>query len=203
MVDENEYKRYLEDQINDCITDSQYLEQRKKETYKYCNFLFQKIPTLDPKVGVILDIGCREFFTYDFFNEKFGIEIKGIDVGAAGLNYTAKNKKPAVYLDAHELSSMFRDNALDVIMSFHALEHMYDITKVLKQCYACLKPDGVFYFAVPMPSKNEKRGHWAEIPTKQFMVDLCKDIGFKLIYANVFPANCFKTEIEMLGMFRK
>jgi SAM-dependent methyltransferase len=203
MVDENEYKKYLEDQITDSMTESQYLEQRKKETYKYCNFLFQKVSTIDPKSSTILDIGCREFFTYDYFKDKFGVEIKGIDVGSAGLDYTAKNKKPAVYLDAHVLSSMFLDNCFDVILSFHALEHMYDLEKVLKQCYACLKTDGVFFFAVPMPSRNEHRGHWVDIPTKQFMVDLCKGLGFKLIYANVFPANCFKTEIEMLGIFRK
>ena len=130
MVDENEYKRYLEDQITDSITESQYLEQRKKETYKYCNFFFQKLPDIDGHKLKVLDIGCREFFTYDYFMDNFSTTIQGIDVGTAGLEYTAKNRKPAVYLDAHELSSKFADNSFEVIFSFHALEHMYDLAEV-------------------------------------------------------------------------
>jgi len=202
MIDTDEYKEYLKDQHKDNMFEEQYLSMGKSWTYRYCNFLKNLLKTFDYSTSRILDVGCREFFTYDYFLEKHDNKIDGIDVGEEGLNYTAKEKKPAIYCDAHKIPDTYKSDWCDLVVSFHAFEHMYDLPKVLKNCDWVLKEGGYLYFAVPVPVKNEKRGHWYDIPSVEAMTKICEEAGFEKVFTKQFPKGMFRNEQEMVGLFK-
>ncbi len=203
MTDTDEYKQYLEDQHKDNMFEEQYLEMGKSWTYRYCNFLKNLLKDFDYGNSYVLDVGCREFFTYDWFLEKHGNKIEGIDIGEAGLEYTTKEKKPVKYCDAHKMSDTFKSGWFELVMCFHAFEHMYDLPKVLENCNYVLREEGYLYFAVPVPVKNEKRGHWYDIPSMEAMTKMCEAAGFEKVFAKQFPKGMFRNEQEMVGLFKK
>lgn len=198
------YFDYVKDQEEDEIFDEEHRELGKAWSFKYCDFLTEELLKDEDLEGFdILDVGCREFFTYDYFLEKYNLEIKGIDIGKKGLDYTSQNNKPAVYCDAHKLSNKYEEDTFDLVMSLHCLEHMFDLPKVLSEIYKCLKPDGYLYFAVPIPSHNTGRGHWYDIESTSSMEKMCLSVGFEMLYSNLFPPGKFREEKEMIGLFRK
>lgn len=150
-----DYDTYLQDQIDDTLG-SEYLTIEN-----YCKDLI-KITGLTIKDQKILDLGCREFHSYQFFKEAFHLEITGIDVGKDGHEYAHKLGRPSIYCDAHDMS-MFEDESFDVVMATHVFEHMFDLTKVIGECKRILKPGGFLYVAVPFPCENLHKGHWQEI----------------------------------------
>jgi len=206
MIDKNteEYKFYIKDQEKDSILEEQYINQGKQWSNKYCNFLTMNLlKNFDYSTKNILDVGCREFFTYDYFKSNFKNDIAGIDVCEKGLEYTNKYNKPAVYCDAHFMQEKFKPESFDLVMSFHAMEHFYDMKKCIENFYKTLAPGGYLYFAVPIPSVNEGRGHWQDIPSESFMINLCTNIGFKKVFSRDFPAGIFRDEREMVALFEK
>ena len=204
MTNTDEYKQYLEDQHKDNIFESQYLNMGQSWINRYCNFLRESLlKDFDYATSRILDVGCREFFTYDYFLENCNNKIEGIDVGEEGLNYTAKEKKPAIYCDAHKMLGTYKSDWCDLVMSFHSFEHMYNLPEVLKNCCEILKENGYLYFAVPVPVKNEKRGHWYDIPSVEAMNKMCEDTGFEKVFAKQYPKGMFRNEQEMVGLYQK
>jgi SAM-dependent methyltransferase len=200
MEEVNEYEVYLKDQREDNIFEHKYQPQGKGWSYKFCDYLKGIIKDFDFHNAKVVDVGCREFYTYDYFLEKFQNKIAGVDICEKGLEF-AKHKG-VMDLDAHFMHDKLGSESFDLVMAIHSLEHMYDLEKVLKNCFDILKPGGYFYFAIPMPSRNEKRGHWSDIPTPEFMIDLCKASGFKYV-KHLSCANFFHNENEMVGLFKK
>ncbi len=50
----------------------------------------------------------------------------------------------------------FEDESFDFILSFDVLEHIPDYKRALKECYRCLKPNGIFLFTIPFVINSEK-----------------------------------------------
>jgi len=199
-----EYDFYLEDQRKDTILEPQYRDMSMKWAYKYCDFLTKNVDkNFNYARANVLDIGCREFYTADYFKEKFKNRITGIDICEAGLEYSMGQMKQILDVDAHELTTVFKPKNFNLIMAFHSLEHMYDMKRVIENCFKTLREGGLFYFAVPVPCRNERRGHWADIPSEEFMINLCENAGFEKVFSKVFPAGVFRDEQEMVAAFRR
>ena len=193
-----DYSVYLKDQRQDTVV-GEYL---KGPVFKYCDLLSRKLlKGVDFSKLSIIDVGCREFYTYDYFLEKFKNKIKGIDIGLEGLQFA--KRKNVIDLDAHKMGDYFGSYKFDLILAFHVFEHMYDLKLVLKHCNFILKPEGFLYFAVPIPAKNTRRGHWIEIANEDEMVGLCANYGFQPVFHKVYPPGVFRDEKEMLGLFQK
>jgi len=203
-MSEEEYEFYIKDQREDNMLEPQYHEESKGWAYKYCDFLTKNVDKDFNYVRAnVLDVGCREFFTADYFQERYKNRITGIDICNAGLDFATSNMKQILDVDAHKLLETFKPNAFNLVMAFHSLEHMYDIELVIKNCAEVLKDRGLLYFAVPVPCKNERRGHWADIPDEEYMVKLCESVGLEKVFSKVFPPGIFRNEQEMVAAFRK
>jgi len=203
MKSTDEYKRYLTDQQEDNAYEPQYRDYGKKVIYKYMDFLSNNLLNqFSFFAAQVLDVGCREFFTDDYFREKYKKSIHGIDIGKEGIEFARSQGKHVAVLDAHEMS---KENVgeRDLITAFHCMEHFYDLPQVLSNCYDCLKDDGYLYFAVPVPVKNEQRGYWYSIDSVQDMTKMCERAGFTMVFAKGFPAGVFRNENEMVGLFQK
>lgn len=193
----SEYQEYLKDQIDD--TPGAGID------HKYLNFLLlELLPNFDYHNAKVLDVGAGKFMSWDFFKENFQNEIVGIDINRAGLEFCREqDKKGMIELDAHEMCEKLVPNQFNLVISFHTLEHMFDLPRVLRNCLEVLKETGYFFFAIPMPSYNWKKGHWYDIPTPKFMLDLCRRIGFKEVFWEVFGDSRFRPEREMVCLLRK
>jgi 2-polyprenyl-3-methyl-5-hydroxy-6-metoxy-1,4-benzoquinol methylase len=199
---EKDYEFYLEDQKKDGIFPDERVEEGRGWTHQYCNHLIKKLPKdYDFSDKKILEVGAREFFSYEFFRDKFSVTPTGIDICEKGIE---KSKdKGIIELDAHFLDEHFDSDSFDLVMSLHALEHMYDMHKVLRNCNKVLKSGGYLYFAVPIPSFNSRKGHWFDIPSVEKMTEFCEDAGFKKVYTEFFSKEKFRPEPDMIGLFQK
>jgi 2-polyprenyl-3-methyl-5-hydroxy-6-metoxy-1,4-benzoquinol methylase len=193
----SDYLEYLDDQRSDTIggsSDDAYLKFLTSSLLLSENFKNKKI----------LDIGCRVFDSYNYF-DALGADIVGVDIGKDGLEYCKKNNRPCLDQDAHYLDQIFQPETFDLIITFHALEHMYDLPLVLKHCYNLLKLGGYFYYAVPAPSAKTKRGHWYGIDSDEHMINLVCGAGFqrdKIIHAKHYT-EYFRIADEAVGLVRK
>jgi SAM-dependent methyltransferase len=203
MSDHEEYKFYIKDQREDSILEPQYQEMGKRWSYRYCSHLERLLPNFNFASADILDLGCREFFTFLYFQGKYDNRIKGMDVCEKAKELTVAEGRPFIDCDAHSMETAIKNESLDMIMCFHAFEHMYDLPAVLAKCWDALKPGGYLYFAVPIPCRNEKRGHWYDIPSVEFMDQLCQNLGFKQIEARYHEAGFLRDENEMIGLYQK
>jgi len=194
-----DYELYLQDQKSDTLA----LEPEviKKAVYKYLDFLTKKIKNINFKSAKILDVGCREFYTYDYFLKKYENLIQGIEIGPEALDFS--KRKNITEVDIHEMTSVFKYNSFDVILSFHVLEHMYDLSVALKNCRAILKKNGILFFAIPMPSHDTRRSHWLSLANQKEMIKLLGESGFKSVFYKTYPADVFRNEPEMIGIFKK
>lgn len=191
-----EYRVYMNDQINDGLGPG--------ADKKYLDFLINNLnPNINWDCAEILDVGARQFSSYDYFKDKFNLPIIGIDVCKEALDLAAKDNKPLLSLDAHVMNNHFFHNYFDLIIAFHSFEHMYDLPRVLKNSFEILKPNGYLYFALPMPCKNWKRGHWYSVPNNETMCSLLKTAGFFVEYEFLSRNQKFRPGQEMVGLCRK
>lgn len=204
MTDFNskEYKDYYADQKADTIgagLGSVYLPK-----------LIELLPNFNFGYASILDLGAGPFDTFDWFLKNYNVKIWGADIGDCVLEY-AKEKQWSedklgfleFPLDAHKLTEEFAPEAFDIVISFHALEHMYDLPQVLSEINKVLVPGGYLYQAVPIPSYNWKKGHWYDIPTESYMDDLIRKAGFEVIYSELISDLRYRPQQEMISLNRK
>ncbi len=200
VILELDYKQYIADQKSDSL--ALVPEVIETAVVRYLNFFTKKYDKqIDFKKAKILDVGCREFFSYDFFKKNYSNLISGIEIGNDALEFS--KRKNIKELDIHFMDQKLKQNSYDIILSFHVFEHMYDLSLALNNCYNLLKRGGLLFFAIPMPAKDVRRSHWVNIPNRKFMDSLLTRAGFKLLYSKTHKENVFRNEPEMIGIFKK
>ena len=198
FYEEPKYQAYMADQIADTLgagVDDKYLD-----------YLTQKLlPNYDYAKAKILDVGPSKFMSWDYFREKFKNDITGIDIGKDGLEFCkAHNKTGMIEMDAHRMDEHFAEGVFDLLISFHAFEHMIDLPRVLTNCHKVLKTGGLLYFAQPIPSFNWGRGHWYDVPSVEVMMKLISDAGFKTVLRSEFVRDLrFRPEQEIVALVQK
>lgn len=185
------YKTYIDDQINDTLGpsfDAQYLD-----------YMFERIPDFTPHI--VIDVGTRSFYSYDYLWSKFAphISVEGIDLCRDALLSNPRIKE----MDAHVMDQYFPNNHYDLVIAFHSLEHMYDMPRVIGNCYKLLQPGGYFCFSLPMPSVNFRKGHWYDVKDNTEMCDICKSVGFKIVYDELIRDLRIRPQQEMFGLCQK
>ena len=116
-------------------------------------------------------------------------------------NFLKKNNIKKKDLNFENETIKFNNNSLDIVTSFHCIEHFHNSPKpFLKECYRILKPNGTLILAVPNAVNLRKRisvlfGHsnyyrlydyWNNIPynghvrepTKSELIFFVKESGF-------------------------
>lgn len=194
-----DYQTYISDQQEDSL--AMVPEVIEKAVYRYLDFFVKENTSLNFKKIKILDIGCREFFSYDYFKKKYNLTISGIEIGPDALEFG--KRKNITEVDIHFMDTVIKRNSYDVLLSFHVFEHMYDLPLALGKCRNILKKGGLLFFAIPMPAYDTRRSHWVNIPNKKHMLKLVEDAGFKIIFEKTYKANIFRNEPEMLCIAKR
>ena len=110
--------------------------------------LFYKF--VNPK-SRILDVGCRSGWSclrmmHDGYNN-----VLGVDVQADNIEFGKAWGAPIEQADAHSLA--YPDKSFDAVFTRHALEHMFDPRKVIRESWRVLRSGGVFFAVVPLDSR--------------------------------------------------
>ena len=90
---------------------------------------------------------------YNWFKNNFA-HIYGSEFLGDSVAYGSCNDKEIRNEDVTRLS--FPDENFDYILSFDVFEHIPGYAEAFKECFRCLKPDGVLYFSVPFVKTSEK-----------------------------------------------
>jgi 2-polyprenyl-3-methyl-5-hydroxy-6-metoxy-1,4-benzoquinol methylase len=124
-----------------------YLDPDRHEQTKY------EVMYLENIKGRLLDIGCGngEFLS---FMKNYGWDTIGIDFDTKAVE-VAKAKKLNVKLGSLKEQN-FTNDYFDAITVAHVLEHVYNPTELLAECYKLLKTNGKVIVATP---NSQSLGH--------------------------------------------
>lgn len=109
--------------------------------------------------GRLLDVGCGPGRLLQELREQ-GWNVSGVDFSTL-----AVERAHSVGLNVKQgdlMSAAFKDNAFDVVLFNHSLEHMYDPIKTLQEAYRILRPGGALVLYLPNAGSVEARlfGKW-------------------------------------------
>jgi SAM-dependent methyltransferase len=100
----------------------------------------------------VVELGCLEGFLVSFLISR-GYEAVGYDINAEVISRSLSlNKIPLRVLDI-ESTSLPEDN-VDLIVSFHTIEHLADLHGATKNLLRGLSPKGHFFIEVPSSPKE-------------------------------------------------
>lgn len=145
----------------------------------------------------LLDIGCGEGFTLDFFRKRHW-QTLGLDYSVEGV----KKKNPQVASNViqgniyHSIDSLIsQKKTFEVITVLNVLEHVIDPIKLLKDLNHLLVPGGILIILVPndfsqlqLKLLNEKKissKFWVRYPdhlnyfSRESLINVCESTGFE------------------------
>jgi 2-polyprenyl-3-methyl-5-hydroxy-6-metoxy-1,4-benzoquinol methylase len=100
-----------------------------------------------PQKGKLLEIGCGFGYLLDFFKQQ-GWDVTGVEPLKAGCLH-AKTKFKIEVVPTIVEDAGFEDNAIDVTLMMHVIEHVPDPAGTLKEIYRILKPGGLLVLETP------------------------------------------------------
>lgn len=167
---------------------------RPKTAYvtRYAEFIVSMLKSkfgLSPNGRTLVEMGCGNC---DILNEfhALGFSVKGVDsVASAGFEYP---HIPVVLADIDGKRLPFLDNSVDVIFSKSVIEHLYHPEAFLRECYRCLKTDGVLITMTP---------DW-EVQYKKFFDDWTHKRPFTL-YTMTNIYSLFNFRLEYIAYFKQ
>jgi SAM-dependent methyltransferase len=90
--------------------------------------------------GAVLCVGCRNGFELDRFRARGFEGVVGIDVFS--------QREDILIMDMHDMS--FADDSFDVVYASHALEHSYDVDRVVREIVRVARNGAVVGVEVPV-----------------------------------------------------
>lgn len=152
------------------------------------------------KTFSIIDLGCGDGrILYALYNKgllKNAYRIVGVDISKIRIS-RLKEFCPfaeGIVADVCDLKQI-PDNSFDIVISSQVIEHVQDDTKMLKEVYRILKPNGYFYVSTIIKkwygfwiyyNKGFKLDptHVREYKSEEEFLSLLRDNGFIILYWN-------------------
>ncbi len=103
--------------------------------------------------GKILDLGCGDATTSEYFQKKLGLDVVGADISTHALNKAKKRGIKTVLID-EEKNLPFKDKSFDVVFWGDNVEHLFNPAKTLAEIKRILKPSGRLILSCP------NMGYW-------------------------------------------
>lgn len=148
----------------------------------------------------ILVVGCGTGEEAGFIARRLGADTVGIDIGQEFAFDRVKSEPAKLYvMDAREMA--FPDGSFDFVYSFHALEHIPQPKRALREMSRVLKPGGLYVIGTPNSSRligyiGSTTSAWNKIKWN------CGDWMARIRgrWSNEEGAHAGFTEVELLSM---
>jgi SAM-dependent methyltransferase len=105
--------------------------------------LINSVATEQADAGAVLCVGCRNTLELDRFRARGFDDVVGIDVFS--------QHEDIKVMDMHEMT--FPDDSFDVVYASHALEHSYDVDRVVEEIVRVARDGAVVGVEVPVRAK--------------------------------------------------
>jgi SAM-dependent methyltransferase len=128
------YRDYLATQLR------RTLSKRETDPGAGAVTLINRVAEGQPAGGAVLCIGCRNPLELDRFRARGFENVVGIDLFS--------QRDDILVMDMHELS--FADDSFDVLYASHALEHSYDVDRVVRELARVARDGAVVGVEVPV-----------------------------------------------------
>jgi SAM-dependent methyltransferase len=129
-----EYRDYLATQLR------RTLSKRETDPGAGAVTLINRVAEAQPAGGAALCVGCRNTLELDRFRAHGFDDVVGIDLFS--------QRDDILVMDMHELS--FPDDSFDVVYASHALEHSYDVDRVVREIGRVARDGAVVGVEVPV-----------------------------------------------------
>jgi SAM-dependent methyltransferase len=129
-----EYRDYLSTQLR------RTLSKRETDPGIGAVTLINRVADQQPSGGAVLCVGCRNALELDRFRARGFQDVVGIDVFS--------QRADILVMDMHEMS--FSDDSFDVVYASHALEHSYDVDRVVREIGRVARDGAVVGVEVPV-----------------------------------------------------
>ena len=129
-----EYRDYLATQLQ------RTLSKRETDPGIGAVTLIDNVAGQSPKGGRVLCVGCRNTLELDRFHARGFDDVVGIDVFS--------QREDIKVMDMHEMT--FPDDSFDVVYASHALEHSYDVQRVVDQVVRVARDGAIVGVEVPV-----------------------------------------------------
>lgn len=103
-----------------------------------------------PKINKLLVVGCGSGLEAAILAQQLNTQVVGIDVEESF------DKRAAKYAELKRGDAMnleFADDSFDFVFSYHALEHIENPSKALREIHRVLKTNGGFWIGTPNKSR--------------------------------------------------
>lgn len=145
LVYTHPFPKYSEERYNEYPT-KRYLEN-EKAYYSFYRPILKEILAFKKK-GKFLEIGCSVGYLLKLAHNE-GFKVNGTELSKNAVKASnvllGKGKVKYGYLE----NCCFPDNYFDVIAMNHVLEHIFDLSKILRQIKKKLKDDGILFIGAP------------------------------------------------------
>jgi SAM-dependent methyltransferase len=132
-----DYRDYLATQLR------RTLSKRETDPGAGAVQLINRVAEEQPSGGAALCVGCRNALELDRFRARGFDDVVGIDLFS--------RRDDILVMDMHELS--FPDDSFDVVYASHALEHSYDVDRVVDEIARVAREGAVVGVEVPVRAK--------------------------------------------------
>jgi SAM-dependent methyltransferase len=129
-----EYRDYLATQLK------RTLSKRETDPGAGAITLINRVAEGQPSRGRVLCVGCRNGLELDRFRARGFDDVVGIDVFS--------QRPDILVMDMHDMS--FPDDSFDVVYASHALEHSYDVERVVGEIARVSRDGAVVGVEVPV-----------------------------------------------------
>jgi SAM-dependent methyltransferase len=129
-----EYRKYLTVQLR------RTLSKRENDPGAGAVMLINRVADENPGDGAVLCVGCRNGLELDRFRARGFEDVIGIDLFS--------QRPDILVMDMHDLT--FPDDSFDVVYASHALEHSYDVGRVVREVVRVARVGAVVGVEVPV-----------------------------------------------------
>lgn len=113
----------------------------------YMKIRFERyIELIDDKTGKLLDIGCGEGAFALFLDDKYNYY--GIDISSQKINAAKQIGLRVVCCDLDQ-GIPFKNEYFDIAVAGEVIEHLPNVSNILKEVHRVLKSDGIFIGSTP------------------------------------------------------